>query len=198
MAKLRDCLPSSFTRIINRNDLRMEVQEFLEIWDCSSEEIKNISGRFTLEELEEFWDTPAQEAYQFGLLHTLWSRQIGEQIENGDCQEEFKNPETLTPTHRLWSELDELYSFDMTPREFKAFWNVNDWQLARILKADIKQIEKYLQVPAKAPIPPLVRFFLGFLHHHWMLKLGTTATNPTVKTCRVVQNQYRVPLEATS
>ncbi|HEY9599445.1 MAG TPA: hypothetical protein V6D33_17420, partial [Cyanophyceae cyanobacterium] len=175
MAKLRDCLPTPFARTINRNDLRMELQEFLDIWDCSSEEIRNISGRFTLEELEEFWDTPEQEAYQFGLLHTLWSRQIGERIEQGDYQQEFQVPEPITPSHRLWSQLDELYSFNITPREFKAFWNVTDWQLARILKADINQVEKYLKVPAKTSVPPLVCFFLGFLHHQWMLKLGTSA-----------------------
>lgn len=192
MAKLRNCLPSPLQRITNRNDLRMELEEFLEIWDCSEQEIEIISGRYTLDEIQDFGETPSHEAYQFGLIHSIWSRQISEQIENGSYQEEFKIPEPLMPTHRLWSELDELYSFNMTPREFKAFWSLTNWQLARILKADIAQIEKYLKVPAKNSVPPLVCFFLGFLHHQWMLKMGNSASS-SVRVARCVETQYKVP-----
>lgn len=194
MAKLRDCLPSSLQRITNRNDLRMELEEFLEIWDCSDQEIEDISGRYNPDEIRDFGETPDHEAYQFGLIHSLWSRQATERIEQGEYQEEFKIPEPLTPTHKLWSELDELYSFNLTPREFKTFWNITNWQLARILKADIAQVEKYLKSPAKASVPPLVCFFLGYLHHQWIVKMGQSLSSPSVRIVRVLQNPSKVPM----
>lgn len=203
MAKLRvDSFPNPLLRFGNRNNLRMEPNEFLEVWECSDEEFDDITQGWTLEELKDFGSVPAGVAYRLGLFHQLWSRQIDQAIEQGERQrQEFSVPDPVTPPHRLWSELDELYSFDMTPREFQVFWNVQEWELARILRADIQQIRKYLKTPPNSPLPPLVCFFLGFLHRHWLSKLVQRSSDPSSSVSppwRAARMPQIVPLVADS
>lgn len=194
MAKLcANRSPNPLLRFGNRNNLRMELDEFLEIWDCSDEEMNTLSQGWTVEELQDFSSVPHNVAYRLALFHQLWSRQIVQNIEQGQQLElEVSVPEPVLPNHGLWAELDELYAYDMTPREFQIFWQVNDWQLARILQVEIKQVQRYLKTPPNSPIPSLVCFFLGFLHRRWLEKLGQNVESPypaVAASCGVVQMQ---------
>lgn len=198
MAKLRNSnFPSPLLRFGNRSFLRMEPNEFLEIWECSDGEFDSISEGWSLEELKDFSSVPAGVAYRLGLFHQLWSRQIDQAIEQGEQQrEEFSVPEPVTPPHCLWSELDELYAFDMTPREFQVFWDVKEWELARILRVDIQQVRRYLRTPPNSSPPALVCFFLGSLHYRWLQRLanGESPSQPLSAALKVARMPQIVPL----
>lgn len=204
MAKLRsDKLPNSLSRLGNKDEFRMEPEEFLAIWNCSDQEIEQITGGWSLEDLKDFYLAPTEASYRFALYHRFWSRQVFQMVEQSvdPGQIELSVFEPQVPGHELWAEVDEFQAFDMTPREFKFFWDVQDHQLVRILQMDIKQVRSYLNVPASKPVPRSVRFLLGFVHHQWMQESGNESLSmphALNKCCKAVQNQYSASLVVAS